>query len=76
MIYNTQGHRQNILLAERYVGCWKKALKKMGDSNETAQLKLHTFLLTCRATPTHMGKSPPELLMNRRPRTRINALTL
>ena len=61
-------------LAERYVGYWKVSLKKMGDTSEPLQSKLDRFLLTYRSTPTHMGKSPSELLMNRQPRTKFNAL--
>ena len=38
------------------------------------QTKLDRFLLTYRATPTTLGKSPSELLMNRQPRIRFSAL--
>ena len=61
-------------LAERYVGYWKDSLKKMGDTADPLQSKLDRFLITYRATPTHMGKSPSELLMNRQPRTKFSAL--
>ena len=61
-------------LAERYVGHMKEILKKIGKTGESLQSKIDRFLLSYRATPTHMGKSPSELLMNRQPRTRFNAL--
>ena len=38
------------------------------------QSKLDRFLLTYRATPTTLGKSPFELLMNRQPIIRLSAL--
>ena len=46
----------------------------MGKTDEPIQAKLDRFLLTYRVTPTHMGKSPSELLMNRQPRTKFNSL--
>ena len=49
-------------------------MKKMGDRSESLQAKLDRFLFTYRVTPTNIGKSPSELLMNRQPRTRFNAL--
>jgi transposase InsO family protein len=68
------GHPATNGLAERYVGNFKDKLKKMGDSGEPLQTKLDRFLLTYRATPTGLGKSPSELLMNRQPRIRLSAL--
>ena len=52
-------------LAERYVGHMKLSLKKMGRTEEPLQSRIDRFLLTYRVTPTHIGKSPSELLMNR-----------
>ena len=46
----------------------------MRDTSESVQARLDRFLFTYRATPTHMGKSPSELLMNRQPCTRFSAL--
>ena len=63
-----RGHPATNGLAERYVGNFKDKLKKMGDSGEPLQTKLDRFLLTYRATPTGLGKSPSELLMNMQPR--------
>ena len=48
-------------LAERYVGYWKESLKKMENISESIQSKIDRFLLTYRATPTHMGKSPSDV---------------
>ncbi|KAK3737959.1 hypothetical protein QZH41_001659, partial [Actinostola sp. cb2023] len=61
-------------LAERYVGDFKDKLTKIGDTGEPLQTKLDRFLLTYRATPTSLGKTPSELLMNRQPRIRLSAL--
>ena len=68
------GHPATNGLAERYVGEFKDKLNKIGDTGETVQTKLDRFLLTHRATPTSLGKSPSELLMNRQPRIRFSAL--
>ena len=38
------------------------------------QTKLDRFLLSYRAAPTALGKSPTELLMNRQPSIRFSAL--
>lgn len=46
----------------------------MGKTGESLQTKLDRLLLTYRATPTSVGKSPSELLMNRQPRVRFSAL--
>ena len=68
------GHPATNGLAERYVGEFKDKLNKIGDTGETVQTKLDRFLLTHRAAPTSLGKSPSELLMNRQPRIRFSAL--
>ena len=68
------GHPATNGLAERYVGEFKDKLNKIGETGETVQTKLDRFLLTHRATPTSLGKSPSELLMNRQPRIRFSAL--
>ncbi|XP_015780595.1 PREDICTED: uncharacterized protein K02A2.6-like [Acropora digitifera] len=68
------GHPATNGLSERYVGEFKDKLNKIGDTGETVQTKLDRFLLTHRATPTSLGKSPSELLMNRQPRIRFSAL--
>jgi len=59
-------------LVERYIGAFKDKLKIIGDTGETVQTMLDTFLLTHRTDI--LGKSPSELLMNRQPRIRFNAL--
>ena len=56
------------------MGEFKDKLGKIGDTGESVQTKLDRFLLTYRATPTTLGKSPSELLMNRQPRIRFSAL--
>ena len=68
------GHPATNGLAERYVGEFKDKLNKIGNTGESLQTKLDRFLLTLRATPTALGKSPSELLMNRQPRIRLSAL--
>ncbi|KAK3734689.1 hypothetical protein QZH41_002109 [Actinostola sp. cb2023] len=68
------GHPATNGLAERYVGDFKDKLTKIGDTGEPLQTKLDRFLLTYRATPTSLGKTPSELLMNRQPRIRLSAL--
>ena len=59
---------------KRFCGEFKDKLNKIGDTGETVQTKLDRFLLTHRATPTSLGRSPSELLMNRQPRIRFSAL--
>ncbi len=68
------GHPATNGLAERYVGEFKDKLSKMGTTGESLQAKLDRFLLTYRATPTGVGKSLSELLMNRQPRIKFSAL--
>ena len=67
------GHPATNGLAERYVGHFKDDMKKMSDKVETIHEKLDRFF-THRGTPTKIGKSPAELLMNRQLRTRFSAL--
>lgn len=59
------GHPATNSLAEGYVGEFRDKLNKLGDTGETVQTKRDMFLLTHRATPTSLRKSPSELLMNR-----------
>ena len=60
-------------LAERAVQIVKKGLKKITVG--TVQERLAKLLLTYRITPqTTTGVSPAELLLNRRPRTRLDLL--
>ena len=68
------GHPATNGMAERYVGEFKDKLSKIRDTGEPLQTKLDRFLLTYRATPTSLGKSPSELLMNRQPRMRLTIL--
>ena len=72
--FTAQGHPATNGLAECYVGEFKDKLNKIGNTGESLQTKLDRFLLTLRATPTALGKSPSELLMNRQPRIRLSAL--
>ena len=73
--HTAPGHPATNGLAERYVGEFKDKLGKIGDTGESVQAKLDRFLLTYRATPTTLGKSPSKLLMNRQPKIRFTALT-
>ena len=68
------GHPATNRLAERYVGEFKDKLSKIGATRESLQAKLDKFLLTYRATPPGVGKSPSELLMNRQPQIKFSAL--
>ena len=76
-IYHTKtapSHPATNGLAERYVGHFKTKTTQMKLSDEPLQVRLDKFLFTYRVTPTTMGKSPAELLMNRRPKTRFDSL--
>ena len=53
-------------LAERYVGLFKTKTSQMKIGDDPLQVRLDKFLFTYRATP--------ELLMNRRPKTRFDSL--
>ena len=55
-------------LAERYVGHVKTKNTQMKISNEPLSVRLNKFLFTYRATPTTIGRSTAELLMNRQPK--------
>ena len=68
------GHPATNGLAERYVGLFKNKMAEFGSTGETIQQRLDRFLLSYRTTPTSNGRSPSELLMNRQPRIRFNAL--
>ena len=68
------GHPATNGLAERYVGVFKQKMREMGVNGDSLQTRLDRFLLAYRTTPNSTGKSPAELLMNRQPRIRFNAL--
>ena len=67
------GHPPTNGLAEGHVGKFKDKLSKIGNTGESLQTKLDRFLVTFRATPTALRKSPSELLINRQPRIRLSA---
>ena len=68
------GHPATSGLVEGYVGKFKDKLSKIGNTGESLQTKFDRFLETFRATPTALGKSPSELLINRQLRIRLSAL--
>ena len=68
------GHPATNGLAERYVGLFKSKMKEFGQTGESIQERIDRFLLAYRTTPTSIGRSPSELLTNRQPRIRYNAL--
>ena len=49
-------------------------MKEFGQTGESIQERIDRFLLAYRTTPTSIGRSPSELLTNRQPRIRYNAL--
>ena len=63
------GHPETNGLAEHHVGEFKDWRHGGDCPDETRQV-----LTTHRATPTSLGKSPSELLMNRQRRIRLSAL--
>ena len=56
-------------LAEHYVGYFKTKTTQMKIKNQPSPVRWDKFLFTYRVTPTTIGKSPAELLMNRQPKT-------
>ena len=59
--------------AERYVRTFKETMKKMVNEKGSLDTKLSRFLLSYRTTPqTTTGKTPGELLMNRKLKTRLD----
>ena len=72
MVNSPPYHPKSNGLAERAVQHFKKAMKKLGGD---PLYKLNKWLFEVRATPhATTGQSPAELLMNRRLRTRWNAM--
>ncbi|XP_055958447.1 uncharacterized protein K02A2.6-like [Patella vulgata] len=62
-------------MAERYVGYFKKQMKKMADDRRSLEEKICGFLLSYRTTPhSATGESPCYLLMHRQLRTRFSSL--
>ena len=61
--------------AERYVCTFKETMKKMVNEEGSLDTKLSRFLLSHRTTPqanATTGKTPGELLMNRKLKTRLD----
>ncbi|XP_033637865.1 uncharacterized protein K02A2.6-like [Asterias rubens] len=64
-------HPSSNGLAERAVQSFKAAMRRMNEG--TVETKLSRFLFTYRTTPhATTGISPAQLLMNRRPQTRLD----
>ena len=57
--------------AERYVRTFKETMKKMVNEKGSLDTKLSRFLLSYRTTP-QAGKTPGELLINRKLKTRLD----
>ena len=59
--------------AERYVRTFKETMKKMVNEKGSLDTKLSRFLLSYRTTPqATTGKTPGELLLNRKLKTRLD----
>ena len=59
--------------AERYVCTFNETMKKMVNVKGSVETKLSRFLLSYRTTPQlTTGKTPGELLMNRKLKTRLD----
>ncbi|XP_062713126.1 uncharacterized protein K02A2.6-like [Aedes albopictus] len=70
-------HPQSNGQAERFVDTFKRAVKKVQDGEGSIKTALDTFLLAYRTTPnpnTPDGRSPAELMYNRRLRTSLELL--
>lgn len=70
-------HPQSNGQAERFVDTFKRAVKKIQEGEGSIKMALDTFLLTYRTTPnpnTPDGRSPAELMYNRRLRTSLELL--
>ena len=70
------GHPATDGLAEKYVGHFKDAMKKMSDKVETIEEKLDRFLLTYRVTPTHIGKSPGRIINEQAVKNKIQCIKI
>ncbi|CAM1309442.1 Uncharacterised protein g5157 [Pycnogonum litorale] len=68
------GHPATNGLAERYVGYFKHKLTQMHSRPSTLTADLDRLLFTYCTTPSAIGKTPAELLMNRQPRIKLGAL--
>ncbi|XP_055615351.1 uncharacterized protein K02A2.6-like [Toxorhynchites rutilus septentrionalis] len=70
-------HPQSNGQAERFVDTFKRAVRKIQEGEVSIRMALDTFLLTYRTTPnlnTPNGRSPAELMYNRRLRTSLELL--
>ncbi|XP_041366709.1 uncharacterized protein K02A2.6-like [Gigantopelta aegis] len=68
-------HPRTNGLAERFVQCFKNAIKHAKNDGNDLNQKLNTFLLQYRNTPyATTGESPSVLMFGRRLRTRLDTL--
>lgn len=74
--FSAPGHPATNGLAERYVQTIKSALKRNMDDQSSTSLKegVRNILFRYRATPLQCGKSPAELYLNRKIRTKLDVL--